>query len=169
MIYTRKFVSLSVILTCIITLVGCVKYISPKQGAVVREGESIGIGTLGTSQAVWETKDLKLSYTIAKAGELWSLKGVLRFSGSLLSSFGIIKSFNLKMSFVDSSGSVIQTVDITPSYSYLSAVDQELEVTADFSVPAGSSDIVFNYHGVFRADEATMGEWEIHHFPFDKN
>jgi hypothetical protein len=150
-------------------LAGCANFLKPEIGAIARPEARI-ILTEGEPQDVfWQTKDLELSLSIVQTGNSCNLSGELSFDRSLTDSFPVIKSFILKMSFLDSEGRVIEAIDITPFYSYFNHAPDRLRVKASCVRPAAAAAIAFNYFGSFRGNAVAMGgdEWDIFYFPFD--
>jgi hypothetical protein len=148
---------------------GCANFITPEIGAVARKEARIPLVENGMQEGVFETNDLKISYSLSGVGERITLSGSLVFDRSLTNSFPTIESFFLRMNFLDIEGRVIETVDITPIYSRLWRAPEKLELSDSRVLPAGSKAIAFNYFGMFRGERSddSMGNWEIFHFPFD--
>ena len=95
------------------------------------------------------------------------LTGELVFDRSLTDSFPVVKTFFLKMSWLDTDGSVLKTVDVTPHYGYLISDPGTLKVNKMIDTVPGSAFISFNYFGVFRGEKPDVsGEWDIFLFPF---
>ncbi len=62
------------------------------------------------------TNDLILKYTLSESDNGARLTGELVFDRSLTNSFPMIKTFFLKMNWLDVDGHVLQSIDITPLY-----------------------------------------------------
>ncbi len=154
---------------CVMLLSGCAKFIKPDIGAIARPEARIDLTEKGVQDAAWVTKDLELTYSYAESGKVFNLSGKLAFDRSLTNSFGVIKRFFLKMSFLDNEGRVLETVDITPLFRSYGDVPGWLTVKVSCVKPAGARSIAFNYFGVFRGHDDEMGsaEWDISYFPFD--
>jgi len=148
---------------------GCANFIKPEIGAVARKEARIPLVENGVQEGVFETNDLKISYSLSGVGEKITLSGYLVFDRSLTNSFPTVESFFLKMNFLDIEGRVIETVDITPIYNTFWRVPEKLELSVSRMLPTGSKAIAFNYFGMFRGErfDDSMGSWEIYSFPFD--
>jgi hypothetical protein len=162
-----KFFS-GVVLFVLISLLGCANFLVPEAGTLAREEARIALEDSSLENAVWQTKDLALTYSISGTGGDLHFVGKLNFDRSLSDSYNVIKSFYLKMSFLDERGQVLNTVDITPLFSLYSLIPDNMTVDKTFAKPPGSSFIVFNYYGVFRGNQPVSGEVQtIFYFPFE--
>ena len=163
-------VFLTVLLFGVIFLSGCASHIKPEMGAIAQPEARIELLAAGVQNAAWAHRDVSLAYSYTESAGVLNFSGTLRFDRSLTDSFGIVKSFSLKMSFLDKDGRVLQTTDITPLYRYLGAVPDELAVRASIAKPAEASGIAFNYFGIFKSggkDETGGDTWDIFYFPFN--
>lgn len=160
---------LLVISSGVLFLAGCANYLEPEIGAIAKPEARIVLEPEGVQRAAWQGKDLTLAYSYSGSGPVFNFSGSLTFDSSLTNTFPSIKTFELKMSFLDKDGRVLQTTDITPLYSYLGRIPDELRVQASTVKPAEAVGIAFNYFGVFRAgnhDDMGGDGWEIFYFPF---
>jgi len=150
-------------------LAGCANFLKPEVGAIARPEASIALTEDEPQDVFWQTKDLELSFSIVQTGNSCNLSGELAFDRSLTDSFPVIKRFILKMSFLDSEGRVLESLDITPFYSYFNHAPDTLRIKASCVRPAAAVAIAFNYFGSFRGNAVTMGgdEWDIFYFPFN--
>ncbi|GAB6193269.1 hypothetical protein [Desulfocastanea catecholica] len=150
-------------------LSGCANFLHPEMGAIARPEARISLAENGVQEALWQTKDLLMSYSIAQSDTAFSLSGQLVFDRSLTDSFPMIKRFTLKMNFLDGEGGVIETVDITPLFSSFGQTPDELTIRFSGVRPAAAAAIAFNYYGAFRGSAEEMGgaSWDIFYFPFD--
>lgn len=147
---------------------GCANFLKPEIGAVARKEARIPLVENGVKEGILETSDLKISYSLSDVGERLSLAGHLFFDRSLTDSFPVVESFFLKMSFLDSEGRVIETVDITPIFNTFWRIPEKLDLTVSRVQPPGSKAIAFNYFGMFRGDRIDSSDnWEIYYLPFD--
>lgn len=152
-------------------LAGCASYIRPELGAVAQPEARIDLVGDGVENAAWQSKDLTLTYSYAQSADIFTFSGSLSFHRSLTDSFGVAKTFSLKMSFLDKDGRVLETADITPLFSSFGTVPDRLPVQLSLPRPAAASALAFNYFGVFRSGhQADMGgdEWEIFYFPYNR-
>lgn len=162
-----KFLSVGVCFV-LASLLGCANFLVPEPGALAREEARIALGDSSLEKDVWQTKDLTLTYSLSGTGEDLHLVAKLNFERSLSDSYNVIKSFYLKMSFLDDHGQVLKTVDITPLFSLYSIIPDNMKVDKALTMPPGSSSIVFNYYGVFRGNQPVSGEDQtIFYFPFE--
>ncbi len=156
---------------CLAVLIcsGCANFIVPEIGAVAREDARIPLPSDGFEETLWEAKDLHLVYSITAAGDALLLAGHLIFDPSLANSYGVLKTFFLKLSFLNSAGQVLETADISPFTSAFGTVPEKMSIRASLVRPPGTIAIVFNYYGVFKGNfpDGPGEEWTIHSFPFD--
>jgi hypothetical protein len=155
-----------------LTLSGCANFIKPEIGATARQDARINLHGDGAQKGLFTTKDMDVSYTLSQAGNTCNLSGTVDFDRSLTDSFPNIARFNMKMSFLDAAGKVLDTVDITPLYrSFGPVYDGGLTIKRSCVKPPGAAAIAFNYFGEFKnyADERGAGgsKWIISYFPFD--
>ena len=155
-----------IFLSCLLAT-GCTRFIVPEIGAVALEESRIPYKAGEKQDGILETKDLTFEYTLSGSGNGTRLTGELVFDRSLTDSFPMIKTFFLKMNWLDVDGLVLQTRDITPLYSYLSNVPNKLKINTQIENVPGSRVINFNYYGVFRGEKPDVSEeWDIFLFPF---
>lgn len=146
---------------------GCTSFLVPELGVIAREDSRIYLSGEEVRDAVWQTRELKLTYSISETDDEFQLLGQLAFDRSVTDSFGIMKSFFMKMSFVDEEGHVLQTVDIVPVYGAQSAVPARMNLGTSLIKPPAARAIVFNYYGVFRGNyPKASDDWTIFYFPF---
>lgn len=146
---------------------GCTRFIVPEIGSISEEESRVPYKAAEKQGGVLETKDLTLEYTLLESDNGARLTGELIFDRSLTASFPMIKTFFLKMNWLDVDGHVLQTIDITPFYSYLSIVPDKLKINKQIENVPGSSFINFNYYGVFQGEKPDVSEeWDILLFPF---
>lgn len=153
----------------VLFLSGCANFLQPEMGAVARPEARIALTEDAVQDALWQTKDLVMSYSIAQSDTAFNLSGELVFDRSLTDSFPVINKFIFKMSFLDGEGRVIETVDITPLFSTFGQTPDELTMRFSGVRPAVAAAIAFNYYGAFRGSAEEMGSatWDIFYFPFD--
>lgn len=161
-------ISLTLFTVVILLLSGCAKFIVPEVGRVAKPEAIIALDESGVKDAMWQTDYLTLTYSISESGDTLRYSGDLDFHRRLTDTFNVMRSFFLKMSFVNVQGQVISSVDIGPLYSVGNVIPTNLAVEKSFTKPAGTTGIVFNYYGVFGGDSMDVGDrWEIFHFPFE--
>ncbi len=161
---------LIVLLFGVLFLTGCAGYLKPEIGATAQPEARIELKAEGVQGAAWQSKDLTLAYSYTESGNIFTFSGSLSFDSRLTNSFNSIKTFSLKMSFLDKDGRVLETVDITPLYTYMGAIPDELPVQTSASKPVDAAGIAFNYFGIFRTgsmDDMGGDGWEIFYFPFN--
>jgi hypothetical protein len=148
---------------------GCANFIVPEIGAVAREDARIPLPADGIEETLWEAKDLHLVYSITGTGDALQLTGHMVLDRSLTNSYGIVKSFFLRISFLNGAGQVLETADISPLTTAFGLVPEKMNIRASLVRPPGSAAIVFNYYGVFRGSfaDGPGEEWGIYYFPFD--
>lgn len=153
-----------------LSLMGCANFVQPEIGSIALQDSRIRLTPNGVQDAVWSTDDLELKYSISETDDTFLISGELAFDRSLTDSFNVAEYFSLKMSFLDSEGKVLQTVDITPLVYYLGDLQEKMGIQASTERPTGADSIVFNYYGVFKGSAPEVGgdEWSILYFPFDQ-
>lgn len=167
----RRLVKVFSVVLCLgmLFLSGCANFLKPEMGAIARPEARIALTENGVQDALWQTKDMVLSYSIAQSDSAFKLSGELVFDRSLTDSFPVIKKFIFKMSFLDGEGRVLETVDITPLFSSFGYAPDELTIKFSGVRPAAAIAIAFNYYGAFKGSDVEMGgaTWDIFYFPFD--
>ncbi len=164
-----KFV-LIVLSLSVLLLAGCANYLKPEIGAIAQPEARIELVAKGVQNAAWQSKDLTLDYSYTESGNTFNFSGSLSFDSSLTNSFSSVKTFFLKMNFLDKDGRVLETTDITPLISRFGALPDALPVQVSASKPTEAAGIAFNYYGVFtNGSQDNMGGdgWEIFYFPFN--
>jgi hypothetical protein len=158
-----------VVCSIVLLVSGCANFLQPEIGATARREARIELADDGRQDGLLSTKDVELAYSLSGSGNAFNLSGEIAFKQSLTYSFGVISRFVLRMSFLDDQNRVIETVDITPLYSYLGSVPDQLPIRAASTRPTGATGIAFNYYGVFKDNAQHRGgdQWEIFYFPFD--
>ncbi len=167
----EKFLSVCMLFG-VLFLSGCANYLKPEIGAIARKDARIELDKKGVQDGLWTTNDLSLTYSYSQSGNTFDFSGVLSLDRSLTDSFPVVKRFSLKMNFLDGEGRVLDTVDITPMFSYSGVVSDHLKIQSISSFPAGTSFLAFNYFGIFKGgggggDERGGGDWDIFYFPFE--
>lgn len=154
-------------LSCLL-VTGCTRFIVPEIGTIAQEESRVPYKADEKQDGILATKDITFAYTLSESDNGARLTGELVFDRSLTDSFPMIKTFFFKMNWLDVDGHVLQTVDITPLYSYLSIVPNKLKVNKQIETVPGSRFINFNYYGVFQGEKPDVsGEWDIFLFPFN--
>jgi hypothetical protein len=155
-----------IFLSCLLAT-GCTRFIVPEIGAIAQEESRIPYKAGEKLDGILDTKDITFEYTLSESDNGVRLTGELVFDRSLTDSFPMVKTFFLKMNWLDVDGLVLQTIDITPLYSYLSVVPNKMGMSKQIETVPGSRFINFNYYGVFRGEKPDVSEeWDIFLFPF---
>lgn len=146
---------------------GCTRFIVPEVGSIAEKESRIPYMAEEKQDGILKTKDLKFEYVLSERDNGTYLTGELVFDRSLTDSFPMIKTFFFKMNWLDADGHVLQTVDVSPLYGYLSLVPNKLKINKQIETVAGSTFINFNYYGVFQGEKPDVSEeWDIFLFPF---
>jgi hypothetical protein len=148
---------------------GCGSFLKPELGAVARKEARIALAG-DIPAGIWETGDLRCTYSFTEKGGIDNLTGKMVFDRSLTDSFPILTTFFFYLSYLDDAGKVIETVDITPVIHAFGAVPDSLPLNVSHRRPSASRAIAFHYFGGFRENSSHHGgggQWEIHHFPFN--
>jgi hypothetical protein len=159
--------SLRLLLAAVIplALVGCKNFIVPELGAVARPEARIAF-TEGTSQ--YSTKDLTLAYALSFRENVVVYMGELRFDRSLTDSFPVMKTFRLRLSYLDADGRVLESFDVTPLIPMRGSILNSFRNTQELPVIPGTKSFAFNYFGVFQdSTYDTKVDWQVFEFPFD--
>ena len=139
---------LSVLSLGVLFLAGCAGYLKPEIGAIAQPEARVQLMAEGVQGAAWKSKDLTLAYSYTESGNIFTFSGSLSFDSSLTNSFNSIKTFSLKMNFLDKDGRVLETTDITTLSNYLGTIPDELPVQTSASKPVDAAGIAFNYFGI---------------------
>jgi hypothetical protein len=113
---------------------------------------------------------MDLQYSLIKAEDGSRFTGELAFDRSLTDSYPVIKTFFLKMNWLDENGAVLKTIDVTPFFSHLGGAPDKLKIDKKIENIPGSKYIIFNYYGVFRGQKPDVSDdWNIIYFPFERS
>ncbi|WP_458774225.1 hypothetical protein [Desulforhopalus sp. 52FAK] len=152
---------------CGLFLGGCAAYIVPEVGSVASEESRIVYKGTDNEEGLLDNKDLKVKYTLSGSDVETRFKGELEFDRSLTDSFPIMLKFFLKLNWLDAEGVVLQTVDVSPFFSYRTFAPNKLKIDKTIPVAPGSVAYCFNYFGVFQGEKPDVSEeWDIFLFPF---
>jgi len=153
-------------LFCLLTG-GCTQYIVPEIGSIASEESRIAYEGGDLQDGLLENKDLKMSYTLSGGDAETRFTAEMGFDRSLTDSFPVIKSFHFKLNWLDGQGVVVQTVDITPFYTYRNYAPSKIKIDKTLPVAPGAVSYCFNYFGVFQGEKPDVTEeWDIFMFPF---
>ncbi len=152
----------------VVLLSGCRNYLVPEVGALSLESDRIDFPEGDDGVALWVGKELDIQYTIAKKSDELVLSGKVIIHESVLRSFDSIDRLAVKLNFLDNSGRVLTTADITPRYSTYNKVTRPLDFKTAVTPDPEASSFVFSYYGTLfgRLADATAS-WEIFYFPFE--
>ncbi|TKB06317.1 hypothetical protein [Desulforhopalus sp. IMCC35007] len=160
----------SLIALCCFLLVGCARFIVPEAGTISHVDSRIAYSDEDKQDGVFTTKDMILEYSLIQEENGARFTGELVFDRSLTDSYPVLKTFFLKMSWVDNNGAVLMTSDVTPFFSHLAGVPNKLKIDKKIETVSGSKYIIFNYFGVFRGQKPDVSdEWSIFYFPFERS
>ena len=149
-------------------LSGCRNYLVPEVGALSKEYARIDFPEDGVERALWKGKHMDVHYSISQKSGGFAISGTVTIHDTVLMSFDNVEQLVVKFNFLDNSGRVLGTADITPRYSTYEKVDGPLDFKTVAAPVPGTSSFAFSYFGTFfgRLDES-VDDWEIFHFPFD--
>ncbi len=165
----KKVVRIHFVMVCLglLLFAGCASFLKPEVGSVAHEKARTAL-TGEVSAKTWETDDLRVTYTLNEQNGIGTLSGKLVFDRSIRDSFPAITRFFLYLSFLDDSGKVLGSFDITPAIPTFGNIPENLQFSMNKPLPPGSKALTFHYFGEFRANPVNEGgTWSIHHFPFD--
>lgn len=152
----------------LLSLTACAGYMEPEIGSLAFKADRIPLEEVKGKESVFETKNLKLDYTLHITDGQYRYRGVVAFKRSLTDSFGTIVRFFFKMNFLDANGRVVGTVDVTPLFGVNTDLPPELKRKAEGMVPPGTTAIAFNYFGNFRGQAIEINDdWDIYYCPFE--
>jgi hypothetical protein len=155
---------------CCFLLVGCARFIVPEAGTISQVDSRIVYSDKDKQDGLFATKDMILEYSLSQEEGEARFIGELVFDRSLTDSFPVVKTFFLKMSWLDDNGAVLMTSDVTPFFSHLGGVPDKLKIDKKIETIPGSKYIIFNYYGVFRGQKPDVSdEWNIICFPFERS
>lgn len=162
----KKNVMLLIGLCCLL-MTGCANFIVPEPGSVASEESRIVYKGGDSQDGILENDDITLQYTLSGGGGQTRFTGELEFHRSLTDSFPVVKTFFLKLNWLDGDGAVLQTVDITPGYNFRAYAPNNLRIDREIPVASGAASYCFNYYGVFQGEKPDVSEeWDIFLFPF---
>ena len=149
-------------------LPGCRNYLVPEEGALSLENGRIDFPEDGVREALWKGKHLDILYSISRESDELVISGTVTIHHSVLMSFDTVEKLLVKFNFLDSSGRVLGTADITPLYISYGQVGGPLNFKTATAFVPGTSSFAFSYFGVLfgRLVELSDG-WEIFYFPFE--
>jgi hypothetical protein len=166
----RGLIRACIVMMCLglTVLSGCANFLKPEAGAVAHEEARINLADALPS-GIFETGDMRVTYSFEQKGEVCTLIGKVVFDRSLSDAFPTITRFFFYLSYLDGAGRVIETVDISPLIHTYGSVPDSLPLKFTGVRPAGSKAFAFHYYGGFRSNPLREGDsWEIHHFPFSR-
>jgi len=149
-------------------LYGCRNYIVPEEGALSLESARINFPKENVSEALWKGKHLDINYSISQNSDEVEISGTVNIHNSVLMSFDKIEQLVVKFNFLDNSGRVLGTADITPRYATYDKVEGPLDFKNVVSTVPGASSFAFSYLGTLfgRLNESSDTS-EIFQFPFE--
>lgn len=147
---------------------GCRNYLVPEEGSLSLENDRIDFPEDGVRDLLWKGKHLDVHYSISRKSDELVISGTVTIHDSVLMSFDTLEKLVVKFNFLDSSGRVLVTADITPQYASYGQVTGPLSFKTDTAFVPGTSSFAFSYFGILfgRLDELSDG-WEIFYFPFE--
>jgi len=150
-------------------LPGCRNYLVPERGAVSLENARINLPEDGVNETLWEGKHLDVNYSISSKSSELVLSGTVVIHDTVLMSFDSVKQLVVKVNFLDNSGRVLGTADITPLYTAYGKVRGPLKFKTVVPLVPGTRSFTFSYFGIFigRVDGTSGDDWEIFYFPFE--
>jgi hypothetical protein len=152
---------------CCLLFTGCARFIVPEIGSVANEESRIAYQGGALQDGLLDNNEVTMKYTLSGSEVEARFSGILDFDRSLTDSFPVIQTFILKLNWLDAQGVVLQTVDISPLYSYRSFDPTKLKIDKSIPVAPGTVAYCFNYYGVFQGEKPDVTEtWDIFLFPF---
>ncbi len=153
---------------CIIFLPGCRNYLVPEEGSSSLKNARIDFQEDGVGEAEWKGKHLDINYSISQKSAEPVISGTVTIHDRVLMSFDRLEKLVVKMNFLDNSGSVLGTVDITPNYAIYDQVRGPLKFKNVGAPAPGASSFAFSYFGtLFGRLAESEDSLEIFYFPFD--
>jgi hypothetical protein len=161
-------ISALLLVVFIFFLSGCRNYLVPEVGALSKENARIDFPEDGVEGALWKGKHMDVHYSISQKSGEFAISGTVSIHDNILMSFDQVEQLVVKFNFLDNSGRVLGTADITPRYATYDRVDGPLDFKTIATPVPGTSYFAFSYFGTFfgRLDESS-DSWEIFYFPFD--
>lgn len=165
--YKKISLFILVVLTCM-GVTGCASFVVPEMGSLAKKSARVALDSLDGKQLVLQTDALKLEYSLQISGASYRYDSRITVDRSISDSFGTIVRLFIKMNFLDSSGRVIESIDVTPLYGINTDIPPYMSVKKDGTLPAGATHIAFNYYGTFRGSALESNDdWDISYWPFD--
>jgi len=163
---------IAVLLLCIFSFIetGCVNYIKVHSGSIVLPEGRVPLVDGEIKDGVLQTNDLRMEYLLKGSDEEFTFSGQISFVGGITNSYSLLRSFFIRMSFLDEKGKVLSSVDITPLLRTLSGIPDIIECKSSGKRPAGSTAVAFNYYGILMENTKSMGrgEREVFYMPFER-
>ena len=159
----------AIVAILVLGVTGCVFSLFPKVGDMARGGDVVTLRAGAEQNGTIETNDLTFTYSLKYDQGRYELHEDVKIDQSITYSFSRVRSFFIKMSFLDSGGVVLDTVDVTPLVSLHSGTPEKLTTKKSGPVPPGAVAVAFSWYGSFYSGlRDTSGSWDIHYFPFDR-
>ncbi len=165
----RLIKTVTLLAAFVFLLPGCRNYKVPEKGSVSLENARIDFQEGGVEGAEWKGKQVDINYSISQKSTGLVISGTVIIHDQVLASFGRLDQLVVKLNFLSNSGSVLETVDITPRYATFDQVEGPLDFKAVAAPVPGATSFAFSYFGTFFSEsgEAGGGSFEIFYFPFD--
>jgi hypothetical protein len=170
MLLIKKIIARAFFVSILVTILSaCIATSMSNVGRTAHKKEKITIEDKKTSTGQWQTNNVSISYSIDNVPDNFTISGSVHISESVTASFPLGDYFNLFINFIDSSGTVISTHNISPLVRYRTEVAEQLPFTSTLVKPADAVFFAFSYIGNFKSasvGEDNLGDWMIYHRPF---
>lgn len=98
---------------------------------------------------LWQGDDISIAYTMEFSKPLFSLTGTLFLDSSVLMSFPVVRSFFLRIHFLDGDGNLLSTNSIPVNFSRGTFADDEYSISFSREIPPQVEAFSFSYSGTF--------------------
>lgn len=166
----NKIATRALLISMLITVLSaCAATNMSNVGRIVQKREKIAIGDQKTSTGQWQTNNVSLNYSIDNTADAFFISGSVHISESVTASFPLGDYFYLFFNFIDNSGTVISTHNISPLIRFRTEVADQLPFSNTLEKPADAVFFAFSYVGNFKGantGDENMGDWPIYYRPF---
>jgi len=97
----------------------------------------------------WQGDKISIAYSINSYKPLFSLSGTLHLDSSLLMSYPVIKSFFVRIHFLDGDGNLLNISPIRINYGYHTLAKEDYSFSFSKEIPVQVEAFTFSYRGTF--------------------
>ncbi|MGB3209794.1 MAG: hypothetical protein WBB19_03720 [Desulforhopalus sp.] len=98
---------------------------------------------------IWQGKEVSISYRIESYKPVFSLSGTLYIDSSVLMSYPVIRSFFVKIHFLDGEGKLLEASPVRINFSHQSFAEEDYSLSFSEEISAQAEAFTFSYSGRF--------------------